>query len=484
MTVAPLRMLLRVLLLALLLAGCGGGGGSGGSGSGASAGSGSGATQPPPAAGSLVLTVTGLPAGIAANIAVTGPASYNRMLTQGATLADLVPGIYTIAASPAGGATPAPATQTVTVTANTAASAAVAYSATPAPTLQLVAGGLAAPTFAGSPPGDPRLFVTERAGRIRIIQNGAPLAAPFLDLSARTTTDGERGLLSMAFDPQFAANGHVYVYYTDRDGSIALERYTTQGGNTADPASALRILTIPHPDFSNHNGGLLAFGPDGMLYAGIGDGGSAGDPRGNAQNRGVLLGKLLRLDVGAASTAVPYRIPPSNPFVGTAGARPEIWAVGLRNPWRFAFDALDGLLYIADVGQGLLEEVDVSPLAAAGLNYGWNTMEGSSCYNVAQCDRQGLTLPVLEYGHTGGQCSITGGYVYRGRALPELAGHYFYADLCTGGVHSFRYAGGVATVRTDWNFGNIGQVYSFGLDGNGELLVVSAAGSIYRLARP
>lgn len=476
--------LLRLLLVSLLLAACGGGGGGGSAVPMPSAGS-SGGAQPPAALGRLDVAVTGLPSGVTAQFTVTGPGGYSAAFTGAASLADLAPGTYTIAAArAANGASPSPQTQSVTVAAGATAAAGIAYSLG-APALQLVASGLAAPTFAAAPPGDPRLFVVERAGRIRIVQNGALLAAPFLDLSARTSTDVERGLLSMAFDPQFAANGHFYVYYTDRDGSIALERYTVQGINTnvANPGSALRILTIPHPDFGNHNGGLLAFGPDGMLYAGIGDGGGTGDPRGNGQNRGVLLGKMLRLDVSGAAPAVPYRVPASNPYTGTAGARPEIWALGLRNPWRFAFDAAGGLLYIADVGQSRIEEVDAAPLTAAGLNYGWNTMEGSGCYNVTPCDRQGLTLPVFEYDHTGGRCSITGGYVYRGRALPELDGHYFYADLCSGTVHSFRYAGGAVTARTDWNFGNIGQIYSFGQDGDGELLVLSASGSVYRVGR-
>jgi glucose/arabinose dehydrogenase len=358
----------------------------------------------------------------------------------------------------------------------------------PALTLQTVASGLSSPLFLTAPSGDPRLFIAERPGRIRIVQNGVLLPTPFLDISNRTTTEGERGFLSIAFDPQYAANGFVYVFFTDTDGNIAVERFTVSAAdpNVAAPLSALRILSIPHPGFSNHNGGLLSFGPDGLLYIGVGDGGGAGDTSGNAQNRNSLLGKLLRIDVSAASAAQPYAIPASNPFINLAGTRPEIWAFGLRNPWRYAFDASTGLLYIADVGQDQREEVNVASLSQGGLNYGWNILEGTLCFGGTTCNRQGLVLPVLEYAHDNtadGGCSVIGGYVYRGSALPELQGSYFYADLCAGWMKSFTFANGAATGQIDWGNQGIGSILSFGQDEQKELYLLSGNGGVFRIVR-
>ncbi|HEX8832116.1 MAG TPA: PQQ-dependent sugar dehydrogenase, partial [Longimicrobium sp.] len=304
---------------------------------------------------------------------------------------------------------------------------------TPPPTttgIQLVevARGLEQPLYVSAPAGDARLFVVEQTGRIRIIQNGAVLPPPFLDVSARITSGGERGLLSMAFHPSYASNGFFYVYYTDRNGDTRVERYhATPASNTADAASGQLVLAQAQP-FANHNGGLLMFGPDRKLYVALGDGGSGGDPQGNGQNPATLLGKILRLDVDAAQ---PYAIPPNNPYAGQTGKRGEIWITGVRNPWRFAFDRDSGLLYVADVGQNQWEEVNVLPAATGGQNLGWNLMEGMHCYNTSGCVQQGLTLPVLEYSHDDG-CSITGGFVYRGSAVPALRGHYFYADYCKG----------------------------------------------------
>ncbi len=238
------------------------------------------------------------------------------------------------------------------------------------------------------------------------------------------------------------------------------------------------MIGIAQP-FSNHNGGLVMFGPDGKLYIGMGDGGSGGDPLGHGQNAATLLGDILRLDVDASH---PYAIPADNPFVGQTGKRPEIWATGVRNPWRFAFDREAGLLYVADVGQSQWEEVNVVPANQGGLNYGWNLMEGTHCYSPSSgCNHTGLTLPVLEYGHAQG-CSITGGFVYRGNALPGLRGHYFYSDYCQGWIRSFRYANGQATDQRTWEVGSIGNVLSFGEDGARELYVLSANGKIYRFA--
>ncbi|QDQ29309.1 PQQ-dependent sugar dehydrogenase [Chitinimonas arctica] len=345
-----------------------------------------------------------------------------------------------------------------------------------------IAAGLDKPLFLTAPPGDDRLFVVEQTGRILILKNGTPLATPFLDLGNRISSGGERGLLSMAFDPRYANNGHFYVYYTDPQGDIAIHRFTVAAGNPdlANPASDLPILTIPHPVYTNHNGGLLAFGPDGMLYIGSGDGGGAGDPNNQAQNLNSLLGKLLRLDVGAASVAAPYAIPRDNPYLNQPGRRAEIWAHGLRNPWRYAFD--DKRLYIADVGQARREEVNVANSNAGGLNYGWNRTEGNLCYGGDPCDKSNLTLPVHEYDHDNG-CSITGGYVYRGQAIPELRGRYFYSDYCGGWLKSLVYRTTVGE-RVDWPVNAVGPIVSFGEDGQRELYALSSdGGSVYRLER-
>jgi hypothetical protein len=358
----------------------------------------------------------------------------------------------------------------------------------PLPALPLAtsvaATGLNEPVFATAPDGDPRLFITERAGRIVVVQGGAPSAAPFLDISARVGTTGEGGLLSMAFDPQFALNGFFYVYFTEPSGDIAIERFRVSQANpdVADPAP-LRILTIPHRTFSNHKGGLVRFGPDGFLYLGTGDGGGSGDPLGNGQNLDSLLGKLLRIDVSNAGAATPYTIPSTNPFVGQPDRRAEIWAYGLRNPWRFAFDTSTSRLYIGDVGQNRLEEVDVSAADGAGLNYGWNVTEGTSCFAADPCDKTGLTLPVLEYAQdSSGGCSVIGGFVYRGSAFPELQGRYFYSDLCGGWLRSFVFSGGAAADHRE-SIANMGTVLSFGEDGRKELYALTAAGQVLRVGR-
>ncbi|MGK5075213.1 PQQ-dependent sugar dehydrogenase [Janthinobacterium sp. ZB1P44] len=455
---------------------------------------GGGQHHPAPGAttGDLTVTIGGLPAGVGGTVTVTGPASYSKTLTASATLTDLAPGAYAInAASVAQGTgtlAPTPVTQQVRVNAGTTASASVLYAAAAPMALRLqeVASGLSSPLFLTAPPGDSRLFIVERPGRIRVVQNGNLLATPFLDVSTLTTISGERGLLSMAFHPQYASNGYFFIYYTNLAGDIVIERRQVSAGNAnvADPLSALTILTIAHPTFSNHYGGLLSFGPDGYLYAGTGDGGSAGDPPRNAQNTNVLLGKLLRLDVNASTVAQPYAIPPGNPFAGTAGGRGEIWAYGLRNPWRYAFDVPAQLLYIADVGQASWEEVDARPVGQAGNNYGWNIMEGAHCYNSASCNQAGLVLPVIEY-DTGsaGNCSITGGYVYRGTALPALAGQYLYSDYCGGWLKSFSYSNGAASAVTDWGITNVGNILSFGQDAQNELYMLSGTGKVYRIVR-
>jgi glucose/arabinose dehydrogenase len=359
-------------------------------------------------------------------------------------------------------------------------------SPTPTPTLTLalsiVVSGLDSPVFLTAPPGDKRQFIVERAGRIRLRDNGALLAIPFLDISGRVSTAGEGGLLSMAFHPQYASNGRYFIYYTDGTGDIVVERRSVSANpRLSDPTSALEIIRIAHPTFSNHYGGLLAFGPDGYLYLGTGDGGGSGDPPRNAQNLNSLLGKLLRLDVGGAMAGAPYAIPATNPFAGQIGRRGEIWAYGLRNPWRYAFDGSQ--LYIADVGEARIEEVDVTPAATGGLNYGWNIMEGTLCFNAVTCSSVGLVLPAVEYDHSAGGCSITGGYVYRGAALPELGGRYFYSDYCAGFLKSFVASGVGVSEKTDWMVAKVGGIVSFGRDGDGELYLIGANGTIYKIVR-
>jgi glucose/arabinose dehydrogenase len=344
--------------------------------------------------------------------------------------------------------------------------------------LERVTGGLSSPVHLTAPANDSRLFVVEQVGRIRIIRNGQLLTRPFLDIVSRTGSGGERGLLGLAFHPNYATNGFFFVNYTDRNGDTRVERYrVTANADSADGASAQLIITVEQP-YSNHNGGLVLFAPDGRLLIGLGDGGSGGDPQGHGQNRGTLLGSILRLDVDGA---LPYAIPANNPFVNTAGARGEIWAWGLRNPWRFAIDRVDNLIYIADVGQGSWEEINVQSATAGGLNYGWNIMEGRHCYRTASCSMNNLVLPVLEYDHSQG-CSVTGGGVYRGAQIPEVRGHYFYADYCAGWIRSFRFSNGQVTQERDWGL-DAGSVLSFGEDAAGELYVLSANGTVFRLAR-
>lgn len=346
------------------------------------------------------------------------------------------------------------------------------------PTLREIADGLEFPVHLASPPGDERLFVVEKVGTIRVVREGEVLEEPFLDLRGEVSGGSEQGLLSVAFHPGYAANGRFFVDYTDRAGDTRVVEYRVSSDpDRADPAPVRIVLEVDQP-FANHNGGLLVFGPDGKLYVGLGDGGSGGDPRGNGQNTGTLLGSLLRIDV---DDGTPYAIPPDNPFVGQAGARGEIWAYGLRNPWRFSFDRQTGDLYIADVGQNDLEEVNAEPGDEGGLNYGWNVMEGTECFRSDDCDRSGLVLPVQEYDHGAG-CSVTGGFVYRGAALPALAGLYFFSDFCSSFVRSFRLAGGQAVEERRWpGLEPGGRVTSFGEDAAGELYILTREGSVFQI---
>jgi glucose/arabinose dehydrogenase len=349
--------------------------------------------------------------------------------------------------------------------------------------IELLAEGFAQPTqvtHAGD--GSGRLFVVEQAGRIWVLRAGERAAEPFLDLTELVgSSANEQGLLSVAFHPRFSENGLFYVNYTDRAGDTVVARYRTDAadGERADPTSAAEVLRIEQPA-GNHNGGLLKFGPDGYLYIGTGDGGGAGDPDNHAQRLNTLLGKLLRIDIDGGT---PYAVPADNPFVGQAEARPEIWAYGLRNPWRFAFDRASGDLYIADVGQSAQEEVHFQAAASAGgENYGWRIMEGSACYAPRDCDPSGLELPVAVYPHGSdeGGCSITGGYVYRGAQFPALAGVYVYTDYCSGNLWALRVEEGA------WRSRIAGRTEirasSFGEDEAGELYVADRDdGGIYRL---
>jgi glucose/arabinose dehydrogenase len=345
--------------------------------------------------------------------------------------------------------------------------------------------GFSHPVFiTPAPDNSGRFFVVEQGGQIRIIANGQRMDAPFLDVSSLITTAGsEQGLLGMAFDPNFSKNGTFYINYSRKgNGDNVVARYQiSSDANVADPNSAKILLTIPGFEV-NHNSGMLAFGPDGYLYIGAGDGGGAGDQHGtigNGQDLNALNGKLLRIDVNGD----PYNIPPTNPFVNQSGARPEIWAYGLRNPWRFSFDQATGDLYIADVGQAAYEEVDFQAAGdKGGENYGWRMMEGMHCYNPSSnCDTSGKVRPILEYTHDSGSCSITGGYVYRGQQYPWLGGEYIFGDYCSGILWATaRDASGKWQTRQVGNFN--GNISSFGQDTNGEIFVVGHQdGTIYKL---
>jgi glucose/arabinose dehydrogenase len=351
----------------------------------------------------------------------------------------------------------------------------------PALTLAPSVDGLASPLYVGAANDDrSRLFVIEQAGRIRIVRDGRLVDRPFLDISDRITSGGERGLLGLAFSPSFATDGRFYVDFTDGDGNTVVAEYRTSTGDPdlGDPSSERVLVRIDQP-FPNHNGGGLAVDRNGLLWIATGDGGSAGDPQGNGQRLDTLLGKLLRIDPRPSGGA-PYAIPADNPFVGRPDARPEIWAYGLRNPWRFSFDRATGDLWIGDVGQDAWEEIDHVPAGApGGLDFGWNRMEGRHCYEPATgCDTSGLTLPVAEYSHAEG-CAVTGGFVYRGAALPALVGTYVYGDYCSGRIWGLAASGGDTTPTILDDSGR--AISSFGEDAAGELYLTDLGGALLRL---
>ena len=347
--------------------------------------------------------------------------------------------------------------------------------------------GFANPVFLTSAhDGTGRLFVVEKGGTIKVIlPDGTVLPTPLLDLSGRVSTSSEQGLLGLAFHPNFRTNGKFYVDFTNLAGDTVINEYrlspptsnrVTLGGR--------RILTIAQP-YANHNGGDIAFGPDGFLYIGMGDGGSGGDPGNRAQSLNTLLGKILRINVNGHTATRGYLIPSSNPYVGRAG-RDEIWSYGLRNPWRFSIDSATGALWIGDVGQNRYEEVDrslkgINRVGGRGVNYGWRVLEGRHCFIPATgCSRVGKTMPVVEYGHDGANCAVTGGYVYRGNAYPLLRGQYVYGDFCSGRIWTIS-AGASSVVRPTLRLDTSLAISSFGLNGGGELFVLSLGGDIYRV---
>jgi glucose/sorbosone dehydrogenase/BACON domain-containing protein len=340
-----------------------------------------------------------------------------------------------------------------------------------------VLSGLAGPLFlthAGD--GSNRLFIVEQRGTIRVLSPGSTSPGMFLDIRSRVDAGGERGLLGLAFHPLHESNGRFFVYYTRvPDGALVIAEHNLTGDRNVASASERLLLVIPHPNFANHNGGMLAFGPDNYLYIGVGDGGSGNDPPNNAQSLDELLGKVLRIDVNPSDPGAPYGVPPNNPFVGMSGARGEIFAYGLRNPWRFSFDRMTGQIWLADVGQGAREEVNM-PIVSGG-NYGWRVFEGFACTGIDafQCNASSFIRPIFDYGHTNGRCSVTGGYVYRGSqaALPE--GTYVYGDFCSGEI--FTWNGSSQTLELDTGM----NVSSFGEDETGEIYVLDLNGSVNRL---
>lgn len=344
-----------------------------------------------------------------------------------------------------------------------------------------VASGLDAPLgVAHAGDGTGRLFILEKAGLIRILLNGQVSSQPFLDIRDRVGSSGsEQGLLGLAFHPDYAQNGYFFVNYTNARGNTIIARFQVSPGqpDQADPASETQLLQVSQP-YGNHNGGVVAFGPDGYLYLGLGDGGSAGDPQNNAQSLATLLGKVLRIDVDSADQ--PYAIPPDNPF--PSGASPEIWAYGLRNPWRMAFDRISGDLYIGDVGQNEWEEIDYLPAGSpGGANFGWDYFEGNHPYEGTPPQDADFIAPIAEYNHSLG-CSVTGGVVYRGQALPDWQGIYLYGDYCTGRIWGLlRNASGEWTSQV--LFENLGRIASFGEDEAGEVYIADLSGTVYQLAQ-
>ena len=350
--------------------------------------------------------------------------------------------------------------------------------------LEQVATGLDNPVYVTNSGSGKDLYVVEKTGKVKILENATTLrSTPFLDLAGQLDAgdpldaNGERGLLSIAFHPKYVTNNFVYAFYTTQNGDLTVSRFTVTP-STKVAGSKLELLSIPHP-LTNHNGGQLQFGQDGFLYIGTGDGGGGGDPSKNGQNTQTLLGKLLRIDVDKTDPGLAYAIPDGNPFKGSGGEK-EVWAYGLRNPWRFSFDRSNGDLWIGDVGQGKFEEVNFTPKgSSAPRNYGWNTTEGKSCYESNTCDKAGIDLPILDYTHDQGNNSITGGFVYRGTASPKIFGKYMYADFSSGRIWSLVKSAGTFVNTLEIDTGD--NISSFGEGADGELYVVALGGKVSRL---
>jgi glucose/arabinose dehydrogenase len=469
-------VLAPILVLAAGLLACGSDDGGGG-------------TEPPPPAAVASVTVTAptssIPVGQTVQLTATAlDANGNPVAGQSFQWSTGDAAVATVSSSGlvtgvAEGQTPIQAT-----TAGVSGTVTISVTAGPGPGpvtlgLEQVVSGLRFPTYLTAPPGDTRLFVLEKAGLIKVIKNGALLPQPFLDLTSDVSSQaGEQGLLGLAFPPDYASTGRLYVHFNGRDGLNRVSRMlTTADPDRGDPLSETVVLAVSQPGVA-HNGGQLVFGPDGFLYIGLGDGDDSDNGRGQSVEE--PLASILRLDV----FPTPYSVPADNPFVGVAGARPEIWSYGLRNPWSFSFDAATGDLYIADVGESDWEELNFSSAAEGagkGLNYGWSIMEGQHCTRTQGCDQRGLVLPVLEYPHTEG-CSIIGGHVYRGAAIPSLQGTYFYADYCAGWVRSLKMVGGVPTELTERpELEPGGQITSIGKDAAGELYIVTQQGAVHKI---
>jgi glucose/arabinose dehydrogenase len=344
---------------------------------------------------------------------------------------------------------------------------------------ELLVDGLTAPVqLVHANDGSGRMFIVQKGGQVLVLKDGEVLPEPLLDISGQISTGSEQGLLSIALHPDFAENGAFFIDYTDNEGNSQIERWQISADNPdrADPESTVMLLSVDQP-YANHNGGLLLFGPDGYLYIGFGDGGSGGDPEGNAQNLGTLLGKILRIDVDGTEEDLPYAIPDDNPFLDRDDARSEIWAYGLRNPWRFSFDRDTGDLYIGDVGQNAIEEADLAPAGQGGLNFGWVILEGPTCFLEEDCDQTGLTPPFFWYNQDDGGCSITGGYVYRGEAIPDLTGAYLVGDYCSGYLWVVDPESGEASAPIETEI----SISSFAEDADGELYLVDLGGAIYKI---
>jgi hypothetical protein len=340
---------------------------------------------------------------------------------------------------------------------------------------ELVAELTAPPLVITASPGDPRLYVARRDGFVMIVdESGSVRDAPFVDLSDVVNDNGvEQGLLGLVLHPGYSENGRFFVYYTDaNDDAVLAELSASPDTAVADRSSERQVLFLDEPT-DRHNAGNLEFGPDGYLYVAVGDGGDGGH---NGQKSETLFGTILRIDVDSGE---PYAVPADNPFVDGGGA-PEVWAYGLRNPWRFSIDEESGLMYIGDVGQADFEEIDVVALDDPGANFGWIYMEGSMCFRAPECRDVPTILPVIDYPHSEG-CSVTGGAVYRGVAIPELDGIYFYADWCSGWIRSFRYEDGEATEQQKWPELGVGQVNTFGTDGAGEMYLGTWDGKVWKL---